>query len=146
MDTPSSLGGSANLWYQGTLHELTRPECLELLRSVQVGRIAFHTEDGPVVFPVNHVMDDADVLFRTNPASLLGRRLLDGPVAFEVDHVDAYNQSGWSVLVQGRASYAEPDSLPRHESERPVPWPAGVRTAYVRIHPTEITGRRLLAT
>lgn len=134
-----------DLWYQGALRPLPRPECIRLLGAVQTGRVAYNHPDGPVVVPVNHVMHGADILFRTSPDTALGQHLVAGPVSFQVDDVDAFNQSGWSVLVHGTASYADEADLPEYLSERPVPWAAGDRTVYIRIRPTLVTGRRLLA-
>jgi len=45
----------------GRLVELSRDECLEL----SVGRIAYTTDDGPRVLPVNYVLEGDGVIFRT---------------------------------------------------------------------------------
>ena len=65
--------------------------------------------------------------------------------SFQVDEFDDFNQAGWSVLVRGIARYVGPEELPKYVSDLPTPWPAGERSTYVRITPTAITGRRLLA-
>ena len=49
----------------GRLVELSRDECLELLGAVSVGRIAYATDDGPRVLPVNYVLEGDSVVFRT---------------------------------------------------------------------------------
>jgi Pyridoxamine 5'-phosphate oxidase len=41
----------------GRLVELSRDECLELLGAMSVGRIAFTTDDGPRVLPVNYILE-----------------------------------------------------------------------------------------
>lgn len=133
------------LWYQGHLQYLGDRECLRLLNAAQVGRVAYNDDQGPIVVPVNHRMDGSDVLFRTSPDSALGRHLDNVPVSFQVDDFDEFNQAGWSVLVRGVARYVGADELPRYVSDLPTPWPAGDRPTYVRITPTAITGRRLLA-
>jgi uncharacterized protein len=122
--------------------ELDRAECLEMLGSAPVGRLAFCTIDGPVVHPVNYVMHDGDVVFRTAPHSLAAQQVNGEPVAFEVDRLDDLSESGWSVLVQGRATYVDfPADLPR--DARPEPWADGIRSLFVRITPRSITGRRV---
>ena len=44
---------------RGQFHELSDEECLELLRSKRLGRVAYDDE-GPVVLPVDHVDDDTE--------------------------------------------------------------------------------------
>jgi nitroimidazol reductase NimA-like FMN-containing flavoprotein (pyridoxamine 5'-phosphate oxidase superfamily) len=134
----------ADGWFQGQLRELPEDECLELLGSKQVGRLALVDPDGPLVVPLNYVLHEGMVLFRTSPHTSVGRHARSGPVAFEVDEIDDFTQSGWSVLVRGRAEYPDPDDLPTVAGERPNPWPRGVRTLHVWIRPRSITGRRLL--
>ena len=130
-------------WFQGQLKELSEDECLELLASKQVGRLAYVDRDGPLAVPVNYVLDQGTVLFRTSPHSALGRYARSG-AALEVDDIDDYTQSGWSVLLRGPVEYVDPDDLPADAEGRPTPWPQGVRTLHVRIRPRSITGRRLL--
>jgi nitroimidazol reductase NimA-like FMN-containing flavoprotein (pyridoxamine 5'-phosphate oxidase superfamily) len=131
-------------WFQGRLTELAEAECLELLATRQVGRLAYCDQDGPLAVPVNYVVHDGMVLFRTSPHTSLGQHARSAAVAFEVDEIDDFSQSGWSVLVRGPAEYVDPDDLPTGRNSRPVPWPQGVRTLHVRIRPLSITGRRLL--
>jgi hypothetical protein len=52
----------------GRLVDLSRDECLELLGAMSVGRIAYTTDDGPRVLPVNYVLEGESVVsapFRT---------------------------------------------------------------------------------
>jgi len=130
-------------WFPGHLKEIDQAECLELLGRSHVGRVAYCDDDGPVVLPVNHVMDGDAVLFRTSPHSSLAQHLRAGPAAFQVDEFDEYTQSGWSVLVRGTAEFVSYDELPDPDA-RPTPWAEGQRTFHVRITPQAITGRRLL--
>lgn len=132
-------------WYPGRLKELDQAECLELMRTRSVGRVAYCDDDGPVVLPVNYVVaDDGGVLFRTSPHTPLAQHLASGPAAFEVDEIDDVTESGWSVLVRGTASYVDPDDLPADDDDRPSPWAAGVRTLHVRVSPRVVSGRRLI--
>lgn len=131
-------------WFPGRLTEMSAGECRDLMGSTSVGRVALVDEDGPIVLPVNFVLDGETVLFRTSPHNTVARYVDSTLVAFEVDEFDDYTQSGWSVLVRGVASFEETDELARDERPRPVPWVDGVRTLLVRITPTSISGRRLL--
>ena len=69
----------------------------------------------------------------------------DGQVALEVDHIDEALRQGWSVLVRGPAHHVtHPAELGRLQEDAAVwPWAAGDREVYVRIIPSQITGRRL---
>ena len=130
-------------WFPSHLKELDKAECLELLATHQVGRVAYCDDLGPVVLPVNYVVDLDTVLLRVSPHSTLARNLRSASASFEVDDFDDYNQSGWSVLVRGDAAYVDIAELP-DEDNRPIPWAEGERTFHVRITPHDITGRRLL--
>lgn len=130
-------------WLAGQLRELSRPECLGLIATKSVGRIAYAGPDGPEVVPVNFVLQDDTVLFATSPHSLLGRQPgLDG-AAFQVDDIDDDSRSGWSVLLRGRVEPVDTDDLPPAEA-RPEPWAAGQRSLRLRLEPRTTTGRRLI--
>jgi nitroimidazol reductase NimA-like FMN-containing flavoprotein (pyridoxamine 5'-phosphate oxidase superfamily) len=131
-------------WFPGRLTEMSAGECLDLMGSTSVGRVGFADEDGPVVLPVNYVLDGETVLFRTSPHNTVARYVDSTLVAFEVDEFDDFTQSGWSVLVRGVASFVAADELPRDERFRPFPWADGVRTLVVRVTPGSVTGRRVL--
>ena len=110
-----------------------------------MGRVAFFDADGPVVLPVNFVLDGDTVLFCTSSANTIGRHLDSATVAFEVDEIDGLTRSGWSVLVRGVASFVSAGEMVRDEGLRPFTWADGVRTLVVRITPVSVSGRRLLA-
>ena len=135
---------TTNHWFPGRLTEMPAGECLSLMGSTSVGRVAFVDEDGPVVLPVNYVLDGGTVLFCTSAANTIGRHLDSATVAFEVDEFDDYTQSGWSVLVRGTATFVPPHELARGGALQPFAWPEGRRTQVVRVTPRSVTGRRLL--
>jgi nitroimidazol reductase NimA-like FMN-containing flavoprotein (pyridoxamine 5'-phosphate oxidase superfamily) len=128
-------------WFKATVREMPLEDCLQLLESCQVGRIAFTDLDGPVVLPVNYSIHEGAVLVATATGSSLHSHAAGAPVAFEVDDVDEFNEGGASVLVRGLASKVPFDGFP--EDSRPYPWPEGPREVLLRIDPTQITGRRL---
>jgi nitroimidazol reductase NimA-like FMN-containing flavoprotein (pyridoxamine 5'-phosphate oxidase superfamily) len=122
---------------------LSRPECVELLRSVPVGRIALSVGALPVVLPVNFAMLDDDVVIRTVAGSKLEAAAINAVVAFEADRVDPAARCGWSVLVQGVASeITDPDELDRARRMPLDPW-SGVDGHYLRIATRFVSGRRL---
>jgi uncharacterized protein len=130
-------------WFEGHLHELDEDECWELVRSREVGRVAYDDDRGPMVVPVTFALDDDSVLFRVAPYSELARHLPDGRAAFEVDEIDYFNRTGWSVVLRGSIQRVEGRDLPPPEA-RPMPWPEGQRTLHLRLTPDIVTGRRLL--
>lgn len=133
---------TSDRWYPSRVEELTTEECYELLALRPVGRIAYLVDGNPMVVPVNHVVDGEDIVFRTSPRTELGRRMIRGRVAFEVDDFDEFNQSGWSVVLQGSVEYDDSDEVWPEDQGRP--WAEGVRNLVVRVRPHNVTGRRLL--
>jgi uncharacterized protein len=82
---------------------MTPEECLSLLGSTPVGRVAVTEQALPAVVPVNFVLHGNAVVFRTRSDDLLARACNDTVVAFEIDEVQANGRVGWSVLVVGMA-------------------------------------------
>lgn len=125
------------------LVELTRDECFALLRTVEVGRVAVPRPDrAPLVVPVNFAVDGDAVVFRTDTGTKF-QAVLTGPIAFEADGLDGFHRQGWSVLLEGRAFVAthwEVDHLDV------APWAGGRRDHWVRLVPTEVSGRMIEVT
>ena len=127
------------------IEELSPDECRRLLTTKQVGRVVFVDARGPVALPVNYVLDDHDILFRTSAASSLLASSYAGGTAFEVDHVDEANRIGWSVLASGRVRQVTDPADRRHAEMLGVsPWAEGDRSRYLRLHVRTVTGRRLV--
>jgi nitroimidazol reductase NimA-like FMN-containing flavoprotein (pyridoxamine 5'-phosphate oxidase superfamily) len=124
--------------------KLMPAECRRLIASGGVGRIAFTTLSGPMVVPVNFAMLADTVVLRTAEGTVIDGHA-DEPVALEVDHIDEALCQGWSVLVRGPAHrVTHPAELRRLQEDAAVwPWPDGEREVYVRIIPSEISGRRI---
>ena len=130
-------------WFPSHVIEIDDAECRELLAGHHVGRVAYCDDLGPVVLPVNYVVDEGTILIQVSPHSTMARNLRTGNASFEIDDHDEYHQAGWSVLVRGHARHVEPAELPSVDA-RPTAWAEGLRTFYVRITPHDISGRRLL--
>src|SRR3954452_5292991 len=84
------------------LVELGPEECLRLLRTRQVGRVAFVADGQPLILPVNYAVDAATIVFRTDRGTKLAAMPLTR-VAFEADDIDEVGAQGWDVVVQGHA-------------------------------------------
>lgn len=122
--------------------QLTEPECMRLLGTVQVGRVALTSRALPVVLPVNFALDGHGIVIRTGPGSMLTASRDDVVVAFEADELDPDTCSGWSVLVTGTMrEITSPSAILRAEQLRLAPWVGGGRRHYIRITPGLISGR-----
>ena len=128
------------------LTELSAEECLELLGSRSVGRVAMVTDRGPTILPVNFVVEAGTVVFRTLPYGVIAATAPGAHVAFEVDDLDEGARAGWSVGVTGVCRRVEDHDELRalRSGNDPEPWAEGQRTLYLRIEEPTLTGRRLL--
>ena len=109
--------------------DLEPVECLRLLRSGVVGRVALSTPEGPHIVPVNYAIFEDTIVVRTSTYSLLGTYGRNAMLAFEVDDVDHDRHVGWSVVARGRA-WAELDTeRDRRDAQRLAPAPLGGRRA-----------------
>jgi uncharacterized protein len=126
------------------MEELDEDECRRLLAERHLGRLAIPDFGGPVIFPVNYVVDQDLVIFRTDPGSKLDAATERESVAFEVDAVDESTRTGWSVVVRGTlAELTDPADLARLRTLPLYPWAPGEKTRYVRVRPSSVTGRRI---
>jgi nitroimidazol reductase NimA-like FMN-containing flavoprotein (pyridoxamine 5'-phosphate oxidase superfamily) len=124
--------------------QLSAEECHRLLRGRHLGRLAFVEGELPLILPVNYVLDDGAVVFRTDAGSKLDAAVRGAPVAFEVDGVDEVERTGWSVLARGHAEQVtDPEHLDRLRQLPLVPWAPGAKAHYVRVDADEVTGRRI---
>jgi nitroimidazol reductase NimA-like FMN-containing flavoprotein (pyridoxamine 5'-phosphate oxidase superfamily) len=127
----------------GLVH-LSPDECRALLPTQTIGRVGvvFGTEQA--ILPVNYVVIDGDVYFRTDPGSKLIAAVLHRPVVFEIDHAEPGTRDGWSVNVVGHAEEVTDRALRQRVLDGPLePWAEGVRDNVVRIRAEELTGRRI---
>ncbi|ETK32851.1 helix-turn-helix domain-containing protein [Microbispora sp. ATCC PTA-5024] len=141
-DRPAGKGPAAA---RPVLCALEPDECLRLIASGGVGRVAFTGPSGPIVLPVNFRLHRGAVVFRTRFGGAVDqnvRDVLDDPRAmtgFEIDHIDEASREGWSVMIQGPAQLLTPEDVPSDLE----PWPGGERGLCVRIVPRHIAGRRI---
>jgi len=127
------------------LEELSWDDCLGLLRSSRVGRIALVVDEFPVVLPVNYRLVETSgrtwIALRTRPGNIIERAPVHA--AFEIDGIDPAHQQGWSVLVRGTLHHVDPDAAEFRERFDPEPWLVEERDAWLVVDPFAITGRRL---
>lgn len=126
----------------GAVTVMTADECWQRLRDSTLGRIAATAAGLIDIFPVNYVVDASrTILFRTAPGTKLLELAINDRVAFEVDgHDDAH---AWSIVVKGHAERVEKQSeIDAAETLGLAPWIPTLKYRWVRIHPTEVSGRR----
>jgi uncharacterized protein len=130
---------------QRRLSPLTVSECFALLNDDEVGRLIFVDDVGPAALPVNYAVDGESIVFRIEHSSK--QFALRAGLAFEVDRINRSLHSGWSVLVRGTAQELTMDEaaalVHRVKSAFPRPWAEGVHNVWMKLTPTEVTGRRL---
>jgi nitroimidazol reductase NimA-like FMN-containing flavoprotein (pyridoxamine 5'-phosphate oxidase superfamily) len=127
------------------LEHLPQPECWELLSCTPVGRIGVLVDSAPEVYPVNHAVDARTIVFRTERGVKLRGLDRSPSVCFEVDGYDPATRTGWSVLVKGRArEVTDAEEVRRLLALDLRYWSVGPKPRWVRLEPTEVTGRRIL--
>ena len=122
------------------LELLDEPECWDLLRQGVLGRVGVSISALPAIFPVNYVVENGAIVFRTAPGTKLSAAVSHAVVAFQVDDYDAVTRTGWSVLLVGQAEEATNGA----RASSADPWAGGERQHVIRIVPGLITGRRLV--
>src|SRR5829696_7237901 len=85
------------------LEHLGQDRSWDLLGRSPVGRIGVLVDSAPEIYPVNFVVDDRTIVFRTDAGTKLASLGRNPSVCFQVDGIDPENRTGWSVLVKGRA-------------------------------------------
>lgn len=120
---------------------LSERESWELLGSVALGRIVTTVDDEAHIFPVNFVVQNRTVLFRTAEGTKLISAAINHNVLFEADDHNAVE--GWSVIVRGIARTLRSDEeLDEAAQAQLLPWTATSKTHFVRVSPVRVTGRR----
>jgi nitroimidazol reductase NimA-like FMN-containing flavoprotein (pyridoxamine 5'-phosphate oxidase superfamily) len=120
---------------------LPESECWSLLASVALGRLVTSVDGQPEIFPVNFVVQRHTVLFRTAEGTKLVSAAINNRVVFEADEHNVAD--GWSVIVKGMARTLHSDNdIEEAERAQLLPWTATVKRHYVRVIPSQITGRR----
>ncbi|MCM6775771.1 pyridoxamine 5'-phosphate oxidase family protein [Nocardia sp. CDC159] len=125
------------------LRELTNGDALELLGTVRFGRVVFARHALPTIRPVNHMIEDDQVIIYAN-LSIVPLHSDRQVVSYEADTIDHHTQLGWCVILTGTAeAVRDPDEVARYE--RLIdPWLPGVRRRVVRIRPDIVTGIELV--
>ena len=127
------------------VEDLTDAECRAFLGQSSVGRVGVTINALPVVLPVNFVVFEDTVVFRSTPGAKLSEALRGTVVAFEVDDYDPNGDRGWSVLIRGRAHAVVDPEVIGELRGLPLRFlsPDGTDDHFVEIAMTMVTGRRI---
>ena len=109
-----------------------------------VGRVAAVLDCRPYICPVNYIMHEGAVIFRTRSGSHLHKATRDSYAALEIDSTDFTYHEGWSVRVRGRASHVvDPAEVIALERVCVAPWAGDDRDCFVQIRMDEVRGERI---
>ena len=116
-------------------------QCWLAIESTDVGRLAVIRPQGDVdIVPINYAVDGTTLYFRTAPGSKFDALTRGAPVALEIDRFD--EDAAYSIVVKGRAERLEsPSEIAVADALPLAPWVPTVKLRWIRIRPTEVTGR-----
>lgn len=122
----------------GHLLTIDPDDCRRLVAGDTVGRVSWvSAHRGLQVLPVNYVLDEDRIVFRTDPSSTLAELTEPVEVVFQVDDIDRLTATGWSVVARGRtAAASSSDTI-----AEPRPWAPGRRDLTIVIVVESLTGR-----
>jgi uncharacterized protein len=125
---------------------LNDQQCWELLAANQIGRLAVVVAGRPDIFPVNYLVHEGEIYFKTAEGSKLASVMAHREVAFEIDGYDEATNEAWSVVLIGMARVLSHDDEVEAAETLPLfPWNLAPKHRYVAIEGTEISGRRFVA-
>ncbi|MFE5338305.1 pyridoxamine 5'-phosphate oxidase family protein [Isoptericola sp. NPDC056573] len=122
---------------------LTEEESWSLLAGQKIGRLVTSVAGEPEIFPVSFAVADQRIFLRTKPGTKLAEVTISPRVAFEADEIG--DDGAWSVVVKGRAQILEhEDDLAEARTTGLVSYLEDGKTVWIRIAPSEVSGRRLV--
>lgn len=130
----------------GDLATIDDDECVRLLGAAPWVRVAFIADGVPEVLPVNVLVRDDGIYFRTATGSKLGTAAAAGAVTVQADGGDEHTRIGWSVVVHGHASIVTDQDVEEALLALPFePWALpDDRDFWVRVDMASMSGRRIV--
>jgi len=113
----------------------------DILASQRLGRLGVQSDVGVDIFPVNYAVDGESIVFRTAEGAKLTSLCSNSLVTFETD---SWNEiAGYSVVAKGHAAPVTDEAeIAQVEALGLRPWVPTVKTTFVRIYVTSISGRK----
>jgi uncharacterized protein len=126
------------------LEVLDEAECLDLLRTAVIGRVAFTEAALPAIQPVSFWLDDGQILIPTRFGSKVAAASRGAVLAFEVDDVQPADRTGWNVTVVGPSRViSEPREVVALDESATRPWTGPDDRCYIAISIRLVRGRRV---
>ncbi|MCS5716550.1 pyridoxamine 5'-phosphate oxidase family protein [Herbiconiux sp. CPCC 205763] len=128
----------------GTAEALDEAGCWELLGSNEIGRLAVVDDRGADIFPINYLVKDEAIFFRSAPGTKIVSLTEHPGVALEAD--GTADRKRWSVVVRGEARRLDYDSEIEASGVRNLPTMTdSEKWNYFGITPRTVTGIRFRA-
>jgi nitroimidazol reductase NimA-like FMN-containing flavoprotein (pyridoxamine 5'-phosphate oxidase superfamily) len=127
-----------------TVEALAESECWKLLGSNEIARLAVVDDRGADIFPINYLVKDEDIFFRSAPGTKIVSLTEHPGVALEAD--GTADRKRWSVVVRGEARRLDHDSEIEASGVQDLPTLTdSEKWNYFRITPRTVTGIRFRA-
>jgi uncharacterized protein len=125
-----------------TPEALTRGQCLDLLRTQGIARVAYSQRAMPAIVAVDYAVVDDGLVLRLDETSPELASLRDAVVAFQADHGSPLDEHSWSVSCVGKARLVE-DPAEARATAAAHHWPltGSTRPAFLRMDPDLLQGR-----
>jgi uncharacterized protein len=127
------------------LEVLSMSQCLALLRSRPLGRIAYLEAGGPTVVPINHLVDGSNLVLRSLGGGKLDAAILNAPRRLPAGRARPGARHRLERAGPGRAVLVDdPEEMARYAAELDS-WAISEpgEATWIRIIAEEISGRRL---
>lgn len=125
---------------ENPIKTLTEDRCWELLSSHEFGRLALAVSCEVDIYPVNFVVHQKKIYFRTAAGQKLSEVVISRKAAFEIDEVK--DGVARSVVVHGNAQWLTSEAdLAAIESLGLRAYAPTYKTNWVEVEPISISGR-----
>jgi hypothetical protein len=126
------------------LQVLDEAECLDLLSTAAIGRVAFTEGALPAIQPVSFRLDGGEIFIPTRSGSEVAAASRGAVLAFEVDEVQVTDRTGWNVTVVGPSRViSDPADVAALDDSGPESWMPVADRCYIAIAVQLVRGRRV---
>jgi hypothetical protein len=118
-------------------------ECLSLVASGRLGRLAFSHHAMPALVAMTYIVDGRDLVLQTASGPALSAARGEGSiVAFSVDEIDPVTAAGWSVMMTGQLrQVTETARVRSYQGDPALAWPSGDPRHFLLLTPGLVSGR-----
>lgn len=121
---------------------LSRAQCLDLLRTEVIARVAYSQRAMPAIVTVDYAVVDDFIVLRLDEGAVELTSLRNAVVAFQADDRGSTNEQSWSVSCVGKVRPIEDAiGLPAIAAARDWPPADTTRPVFLRMEPELLEGR-----